>query len=153
MTVELEARESDPAAASVPQGDSQNAGMDIGSVSTGGGGGAVSRDLYGCPDKKAAPRTRPVDYCESYQSVQHEIATLLSVLGCPAAKTAVSEVFSPGRFTKRAGVFGLIPGMAFGLRTDWDLSDDQQQQCWDQIEAEDPYLVIRGPICKAFFQL
>ena len=79
---------------------------------------------------------------ESYKEVQSEIAELLSILGCPNAKVAVSEVFSPGRFTKRAGVFGMIPGTAFDLRTDWDLSDDAQAQlCWDKVKAEDPYLL------------
>ena len=86
--------------------------------------------------------------------MQSEIAELLSILGCPNAKVAVSEVFSPGRFTKRAGVFGMIPGTAFDLRTDWDLSGNvQAQRCWDKVEREDPYLLVGSPICKAFCQL
>ena len=63
-----------------------------------------------------------------YQAVSQEIATLLEILGAASAKTAVSEVFSPGRFVDQAGVFGMIPGSAYDLRTKWDLSDPRQQQ-------------------------
>ena len=69
-------------------------------------------------------------------------------------KRQVSEIFSPGRFTKRSGAFGLMPGTAFDLRTDWDLScPKQQDKCWEQVEAEDPYLLVGSPICKAFCAL
>ena len=87
----------------------------------------------------------------TYEDVQGEIASLLSTLGCPRAKSAVAEIFSPGRFTGKAGAFGLVPGATFDLRTDWDLSCPKQQaKCWDQVEAEDPYLLVGSPICKAF---
>ena len=90
----------------------------------------------------------------TYEDVQGEIASLLSTLGCPRAKSAVAEIFSPGRFTGKAGAFGLVPGTACDLRTDWDLSCPKQQaKCWDQVEAEDPYLLVGSPICKAFCAL
>ena len=54
---------------------------------------------------------------DKYADVQREIASLLSTLGCPSAKSAVAEIFSPGRFTGKAGAFGLVPGIAFDLRS------------------------------------
>ena len=152
--VELDARESRPAAASVPQADSQNAGMDVGAVAAGGGGGEPRRgsrsghSRRGRPDMNGTPRTQPAAYCDSYQAVQHEIATLLTALGCPNSKTAVSEIFSPGRFTSQASAFNLVSGSAFDLRTDWDLScPKQQKKCWDKVEKEDPYLLVGSPVC------
>ena len=88
----------------------------------------------------------------NYQSVISEISTLLEVLGASGARKAVSEVFSPGRFVNQAGVFGMIPGSAYDLRTKWDLSDPRQQAaCWDEVERDDPYLLIGSPICTASY--
>ena len=40
------------------------------------------------------------------------------------------------------------------MRTKWDLSDPKQQKlCWEESEAEDPYLLIGSPVCAAFCAL
>ena len=66
----------------------------------------------------------------------------------------VSEVFCPPRFTSMAHRYGLTPGMAFDLRSGWDLDDPRARKAvWEHLHTERPYLVVGSPECKAFTQL
>ena len=66
----------------------------------------------------------------------------------------VSEVFCPPRFTSMAHRYGLTPGIAFDLRSGWDLDDPQARKAvWEHLQLERPYLVVGSPECKAFTQL
>ena len=66
----------------------------------------------------------------------------------------VAEVFSPPRVTAMASRFGLTPGLAFDLRTGWDLDQlDQRQKLWKYLKEERPMLIVGSPECKAFCKL
>ena len=66
----------------------------------------------------------------------------------------VSEVFCPPRFTAMAHRYGLTPGLAFDLRSGWDLDDPQAQKAvWEHLRTERPLLVVGSPECKAFSAL
>ena len=66
----------------------------------------------------------------------------------------VAEVFCPPRFTPRASRFGLLPGLAFDLRSGWDLDDPRHiAALWRYLDMVKPYLVVGSPECKAFSQL
>ena len=84
-----------------------------------------------------------------------EIENLVKELGFFGVH--VSELFGPGKFTGRAGSFGLNPGHAFDLclkdenGVQWDLSDpDRQALCEKIIDYEKPYILIGSPMCRAF---
>ena len=66
----------------------------------------------------------------------------------------VSEVFCPPRFTAMAHRYGLTPGIAFDLRSGWDLDDPKAQKAvWEHLETERPFLVVGSLECKAFSSL
>ncbi|MFM7982950.1 MAG: hypothetical protein ACKPKO_26860, partial [Candidatus Fonsibacter sp.] len=63
----------------------------------------------------------------------------------------VVEIFSLGRLTGGATLFGLTPGAAYDLRLGWDLSDSQQRRrCRLDLVEQDPYFILGSPLCKSF---
>ena len=68
-----------------------------------------------------------------------------------STRSDVSEIFSPGRFSEMCGVFDLLPGSAFDLRSGFDLTTASgQEECWRQLVREQPEVVIGSPPCAAF---
>ena len=64
------------------------------------------------------------------------------------------EIFSPKRFTKRAGAFGLRPGLAIDLEEGWDLDKEEDVVAMmDHLEIDQPVLLTGSPPCEAFSQL
>ena len=64
-----------------------------------------------------------------------------------------AELFNPGNFKALSRPFGLTCGGVYDLRSGWNLSDPvQRKQCWADLEAIDPYLVIGSPLCGPFSQ-
>lgn len=63
----------------------------------------------------------------------------------------VSEVFSPPRITKEAEKQGLVTGGAYDLKTGFDLSKEQDRgRMWQELEKDEPELVVGSPPCTAF---
>ena len=55
----------------------------------------------------------------------------------------VAEVFSCNRTARFVHRFGLTPGLAFDLRTGWDLNDPAQRaKMWPQLQHERPILIV-----------
>ena len=74
-------------------------------------------------------------------------------LGCHSS-VHVAEIFSPPRMTQACSRFGLSPGLAFDLRTGWDLNCPRQRsQVWEYIKRERPILIFGSPECRSFSQL
>ena len=66
----------------------------------------------------------------------------------------VAELYNPCRFSEVAGMFDLVPGAAFDLRTGWGLSTAAgRQACWRKLHEELPELIIGSPPCDAFSTL
>ena len=92
-----------------------------------------------------------LDYCERRLSMRRK----------ELGSVDVAEVFSPPRFTLRAGILGLAPGFAVDLATKkpivgkedeyWDLnrSEDRLELDW-LIDKEDPVLLTGSPRCDPF---
>lgn len=63
----------------------------------------------------------------------------------------VSEVFSPPRITKEAERQRLVTGGAYDLKTGFDLSKEQDRgRMWQELEEDEPELVVGSPPCTAF---
>ena len=66
----------------------------------------------------------------------------------------VSEVFSPPRVSNAAAKLGMSKGTAFDLITGYDLTDHgDKRRCMQQLEAEDPDLLVLCPPCGPFSSL
>ena len=80
-----------------------------------------------------------------------ELSRALCGFGWAGSGVDLQEIFNPGNFKEMAPRFGLHAGMAFDLRTGWDLgTEDGRRLCWAHIEEEDPYFVIGSPMCCPF---
>ena len=67
---------------------------------------------------------------------------------------ALAEAYSPARFQRRAGAFGLIAGVAMDLRLGWDLGlEADQVKVQKRLSVEKPHLLILSPVCSALSQL
>ena len=66
-------------------------------------------------------------------------------------RSDVAEVFSPGRFSEMRGIFDLVPGAEFDLRSGYDLSTEAgRSECWRRLKLELPEVVIGSPPCAPF---
>ena len=90
---------------------------------------------------------------ESFEDLEKEIHALMKICGKPP-RCAVSEVYSPGRFTDECNSLGLEPGTAFDLRTGWDFTRKAHREAADRLlDIKQPWLLIGSPICGPFSQL
>ena len=63
------------------------------------------------------------------------------------------EIFSPKRFTAKAGALGLRPGLSTDLEEGWDLDKEEGVVAMmDHMELDKPVLT-GSPPCEAFSQL
>lgn len=86
-----------------------------------------------------------------FVSISRSVEALTSQAVC---SVDVAELFNPSRFGARAKAFDLVKGTAFDLRTGWDLSQESQRAlCWEQLEREQPHVVIGSPMCAPFSTL
>ena len=90
---------------------------------------------------------------------QEEVGEICSLLG-DLNGVDVAEIFSPLRFSKECGRFGLQPGLAADLLTNkpygtpWDLSmQADRKKLFGILEAEDPELLVGSPPCTVFSRL
>ena len=66
----------------------------------------------------------------------------------------VAEVFSPPRITAEAERQGLSVGGSYDIQTGFDLLDSQDvQRMWQELQSDDPELVVKSPPCTAFCPL
>ena len=72
----------------------------------------------------------------------------------------VADLFSPPRYSKQAGAFGMRAGFSVDLSElkpngeRWDLSRDRDIKELERLqELEDPYLLVGTPPCEVFSQL
>ena len=78
----------------------------------------------------------------------------LEKLGQNLNDVHVAEIFSPPRVTAETHRFGLTPGMAFDIRTGWNLDDPRKlKQLWRYLRTERPMLIIGPSECRAFSSL
>ena len=78
-----------------------------------------------------------------------QLSANLSALG--DGRIDVAEVYGPGRYTTRAGEFGLTPGIAFDLRTGWDFNlEADREEARRRRREEKPLLLIGSPFCWPF---
>lgn len=68
-----------------------------------------------------------------------------------AFQATVSEVYSPPRVVPVAEKAGFKGGSSFDLETGWNLLDvKDERQMWQQLEEEDPFLVVISHPCTPF---
>ena len=61
----------------------------------------------------------------------------------------VAEVFSSPRTARLVHRFGLTPGLAFDLRTGWDLNDPSRRaKMWSHMQHESPILIVGSWQCQ-----
>ena len=66
----------------------------------------------------------------------------------------ITEVYSPERINQVAKRWGLVPGSSMDLTNGFDFTKaEDRQRAWDQIKAEDPYLLVGSPPCTLFSML
>eukprot|EP00435_Cladocopium_sp_Y103_P070319 s238_g35.t1 len=67
---------------------------------------------------------------------------------------AVAEVFSPPRIALEASRQGLSTGGSYDLLTGYDLLDaGDRRRMWQELDRDDPELVVNSPPCTAFCPL
>ena len=63
----------------------------------------------------------------------------------------ITEVYSPERVNDVARKYGLSPGSSMDLTNGWDFSKKEHRQAaWNNIETEEPYVLIGSPPCTLF---
>ena len=88
---------------------------------------------------------------ESHDDVIGDLCQLVQVHDPMATKASVAEFFCPGKFASRTGLLGLPDGIAFDLRTGWDLDKQADQKAaWKWVKQRKPYLIIGSPMCGPF---
>ena len=71
-----------------------------------------------------------------------------------AFSVEVSEVFSPPRITLEAKRQGLSAGGSYDISTGYNLLDAKdKKRMWDELDRDDPELVVNSPPCTAFSPL
>lgn len=86
--------------------------------------------------------------CKERKSVQRD----LMMLG--QDHVHIAEVPAPARVKDIGSRFGLTPGLAFDIRSCWDLTRlEKRRKLWDYLEQERPMLIVGSWQCKALDRL
>ena len=110
----------------------------------------------GEPPQRRARLEQPAEADVSMREINMLTADLaaLGIIANGDPRTAIAEIFGPGRFTSRASSYGLEPGLAMDLRTGYDFrAHVDREQAREQLRHDRPVLLVGSPTCKAFSQI